>query len=144
MRKLLLLLSLLISISVFSQPNRTYTIKDKKAIKVRPKPASEDDANVVFITRRDRRRWHVDGKLNSLGLQFRRLLERLGLYRERRSFYSLRRTFETIACETDQVATDFIMGHIPPADDMAARYRQKIGDDRLHKVVDHVRGWLFG
>ena len=116
----------------------------KKAIKVRPKPASEDDANVVFITRRDRRRWHVDGKLNSLGLQFRRLLERLGLYRERRSFYSLRRTFETIACETDQVATDFIMGHIPPADDMAARYRQKIGDDRLHKVVDHVRGWLFG
>ena len=33
MRKLLLLLSLLISISVFSQPNRTYTIKDKKAIK---------------------------------------------------------------------------------------------------------------
>jgi integrase len=116
----------------------------KKAIKVRPKPASEDDANVVFITRRDRRRWHVDGKLNSLGLQFRKLLEPLGLYRPYRTFYSLRRTFETAANEVDQVATDFIAGHIPPADDMSARYRQKIGDDRLHKVVSHVRGWLFG
>lgn len=116
----------------------------KKAIKVRPKPASEDDANIVFITRRDRRRWHIDGRLNALGLQFRRLLEPLGLYRPYRTFYSLRRTFETAANEVDQVATDFIAGHIPPADDMAARYRQKIGDDRLHKVVDHVRGWLFG
>jgi hypothetical protein len=35
------------------------------------------------------------------------------------------------------------MGHIPPVDDMSARYRQKISDDRLHKVVDHVRQWLF-
>ena len=33
MRKLLVFLFLLISIPVFSQPNRTYTIKDKKAIK---------------------------------------------------------------------------------------------------------------
>ena len=33
MRKLLVILSLLISIPVFSQPNRTYTIKDKKSIK---------------------------------------------------------------------------------------------------------------
>jgi integrase len=115
----------------------------RKAIEVRPEPADKTDANIVFITRRDRRRWHVDGKLNSVGLQFRRLLERLGLYRERRTFYSLRRTFETVACELDQVATDHIMGHIPPADDMSARYRQKISDERLQKVVDHVRQWLF-
>lgn len=122
-------------------PETTAAIR--KAIEVRPEPASEDDANVVFITRRDRRRWHVDGKLNSLGLQFRRLLERLNLYRERRTFYSLRRTFETVACEVDQVATDLIMGHIPPPDDMSARYRQRISDDRLHKVVTHVRTWLY-
>jgi integrase len=115
----------------------------RKAIEVRPEPADKADANVVFITRRDHRRWHVDGKLNSLGLQFRRLLERLGLYRERRTFYSLRRTFETVACEVDQVATDHIMGHIPPASDMSARYRQQISDARLQKVVSHVRQWLF-
>lgn len=115
----------------------------QNAIQVRPEPAGSDDDAILFITRRDRRRWHIDGKLNSLGLQFRRLLERLGLYRKGRSFYSLRRTFETVACEVDQVATDSIMGHIPPADDMSARYRQKISDERLQRVVDHVRSWLF-
>lgn len=60
-----------------------------------------------------------------------------------RTFYDLRRTFETIAGETtDQVAVDAIMGHIPSETNMSARYRQKIGDERLKAVVNHVRKWL--
>lgn len=116
----------------------------RQAIKNRPTPASDDDKDVVFITRRDRRRWHVDGKLNSLGLQFRKLLERGGYYRKGRSFYSLRRTFATVGSEVDQVACSHIMGHIAAADDMAAVYRQHVKDERLQRVVDHVHGWLFG
>jgi plasmid maintenance system antidote protein VapI len=61
-----------------------------------------------------------------------------------RGFYALRRTFETIGSEAlDQAAVDLIMGHCPRADDMAAVYRQRIGDDRLLAVTEHVRRWLF-
>ena len=31
-----------------------------------------------------------------------------------------------------------------PDASMAAHYRERIGDDRLRAVVDHVRVWLFG
>ncbi len=116
----------------------------KAAIQDRPTPISDKHADFVFITRRDRRPWHVDGQLNSLGLQFRRLLERLKIYRKGRSFYSLRRTFETIASEVDQVACSTIMGHVAGSGDMSALYRQHVKDERLQKVVDHVHGWLFG
>ncbi len=61
-----------------------------------------------------------------------------------RSFYDLRRTFETIGgASRDQVAVDAIMGHAPPSGDMAAIYRQRVDDDRLRAVVNHVHAWLF-
>jgi hypothetical protein len=41
----------------------------------------------------------------------------------------------------DQVAVDFIMGHVD--DTMAAEYRGWIDDKRLVAVVNHVRKWLF-
>ncbi len=75
---------------------------------------------------------------------FRRLLDDCKLHRSGIGFYSLRRTFETVAGETlDQPAVDLVMGHAPLASDMPARYRQRIGDDRLEKVAEHVRKWLF-
>ena len=55
--------------------------------------------------------------------------------------HMIRRTFETIAGERrDQVAVNAIMGHNPG--DMASFYRQRIGDDRLRAVTEHVRRWL--
>jgi hypothetical protein len=39
------------------------------------------------------------------------------------------------------VAVDYLMGHA--RDDMASVYRERISDDRLRAVADHVRGWLF-
>jgi integrase len=60
----------------------------------------------------------------------------------RRNFYCLRHTFETIAGDArDQVAVDHVMGHV--RDDMASVYRERISDDRLVAVADHVRLWLF-
>lgn len=60
-----------------------------------------------------------------------------------RTFYDLRRTFETVAGEAiDQVAVDAIMGHTPSETNMPARYRQKISEQRLEAVVEHVRQWL--
>jgi len=61
-----------------------------------------------------------------------------------RTFYDLRRTFETIGEDAhDLVAVRSIMGHAPASGDMSALYRQRIDDARLVAVVEHVRGWLF-
>ena len=57
-------------------------------------------------------------------------------------FYTLRRTFRTVADEAgDQHAVHRIMGHVVPG--MSGIYVQKIGVDRLRAVTDHVRAWLF-
>lgn len=75
---------------------------------------------------------------------FAKLLKRLNVKRPRIGFYSFRKTFRTIADESrDQPAVDFIMGHAPHANDMASRYRQSISDERLQRVGEHVRKWLF-
>ena len=72
-----------------------------------------------------------------------KLLKSLGIGRTGLNFYGLRHTFETIGGESrDQVAVDHIMGHA--RDDMASVYRERISDERLKAVTDHVRGWLFG
>jgi integrase len=71
-----------------------------------------------------------------------KLLQDLGLARPGLNFYALRHTFETIGGETrDQVAVNAIMGHVE--DTMAAAYRERVSDERLRAVTDHVRAWLF-
>jgi hypothetical protein len=59
-------------------------------------------------------------------------------------FYTLRRTFRTVADEAkDEAATVHVMGHADDDTDMSATYRQEISDARLKAVTDHVRSWLF-
>ena len=114
----------------------------------RPKPAVAEDAGLVFLTKR-RSSWAAGAERgshdNPLSRELSTLTNRLGLHRPGRSFYSLRHTFETIGGEAlDQVAVNFIMGHAPTANDMASVYRERISDERLRRVVNHVRVWLFG
>ncbi len=62
-----------------------------------------------------------------------------------RTFYDLRRSFQTISEGShDLTATQSIMGHAPAAGDMSAVYRQRISDERLKAVTNHVHDWLFG
>jgi integrase len=71
------------------------------------------------------------------------LVKKVTLQRGNATFYDFRRTFETIAGDSkDQVAVDYIMGHA--RGDMASVYRQRIDDERLLAVSNHVRTWLFG
>jgi integrase len=82
-----------------------------------------------------------------VGRAFKTLTEGLNIYRENvTTFYSLRRTFETIAATADvnQCVVDAIMGHAPRSGDMAAVYRQRVFDDQLRKCVEHVRCWMLG
>jgi len=85
--------------------------------------------------------WHV------LARRFKDLCVEFGVYRERiTTFYTLRRTFETIATTADvnQAVINSIMGHAPKGDDMSAVYRQRVFDDSLRRCTDHVKAWLDG
>lgn len=132
----------------------------RAAMKVRPEPQDRADADLVFLTTAGQRWVWSQGNIadideadiESLAHVVRvdrvtdamaRLLSKLGLVRPGHTFYSLRHTFETIGGEScDQVAVDAIMGH--SRDDMASVYRERISDDRLRTVVEHVRQWLRG
>lgn len=77
-----------------------------------------------------------------LSRDFTAVLRELNLYREGRSFYSLRHTFRTVADSLpDRTAINHIMGHAES--DMGSHYRHGIDDSRLLAVAEHVRTWLF-
>jgi integrase len=72
-----------------------------------------------------------------------KLLKAQGMKNPGKNFYTLRHCFETIGgASKDQVAVDHIMGH--SRGDMASVYRERVDDDRLQAVSNHVRTWLFG
>ncbi len=111
------------------------------AIKARYEPRQRDHQRFVFITKK-RSVWFKDTSDNPVSVEFVKLLKRTGHHIKGIGFYSLRRTFETVASGTlDQPAIDLSMGHEGAA--MADLYRQHVADDRLRLVADHVRSWLF-
>jgi len=80
-----------------------------------------------------------------IGRLFDRTTAAAGITRPGTTFYSIRRTFQTIAeGANDLAAVAAIMGRSPHVNDMGAVYRQRIEDPRLAAVVEHVRKWLFG
>lgn len=127
-------------------PETIESIKD--AIAARPAPFERADADLCFLTSQGRPLvWHSlkEGKhfqTNNLTHSFAKMLKKLDLHKSGLGFYSLRRTFETVAGATkDQVAVDLIMGHAD--DSMASIYRQGIEDVRLTAVTDYIHEWLF-
>lgn len=123
------------------------------AIAQRPEPKDPGDADLCFLTERGTRFVRMQPSktsensfvtINALSRRFEGLLKTLAIPRSRGiNFYTLRHVFETVAGGSkDQVAVDFIMGHSD--DSMADEYREKIDDDRLIAVTDHVHRWLFG
>lgn len=122
-------------------PETVKAIKDY--LPTRKKPADAKHDSLLFVTK-DGLPWHVDGRNSGpVTSEFRKILESLNLYREGLSFYALRHTLQTIADEVgDYLATKRIMGHCDAS--ISDHYRERFPDDRLVKVTDHVRGWLFG
>lgn len=123
-----------------------------KWLRVRPRPARPEYAELVFLTSRgcpwvrmvhnpakpgpDKHTW-----IDSICDQFGKRLATLGMKRPRVNFYTIRHVFETIAGESrDQVAVDFLMGHKTPG--MGSAYREAVSDERLREVVEVVRRWL--
>ena len=115
----------------------------------RVEPFDSEDAQRYFLSTHGRPLvWHrvqngTYNLTNNLTASFNKLQKKTGLKRDGVGFYSLRRTFATIASGSrDSVACDLIMGHLDGT--MAARYRQWIDDSRVEAVCDLVRNWLFG
>lgn len=111
------------------------------AIEDRAEPKDPNDAGLLFIGKRGQS--YVVGRRGyRIHQELKRVRDKAGV--SGRTFYDLRRTFETIGGDSrDQVAVDAIMGHAPKSGDMAAVYRQRISDGRLRAVVEYVRLWLF-
>jgi integrase len=113
----------------------------EEALSSRPEPRSSEHSDLVFITTK-RNPWTDIRNFNSITPAFRLLLKDLGLHRNGLGFYALRHTFETIGGESlDQVAVDHIMGHVGA--DMASVYRERVSDERLQAVTNHIHQWLF-
>ncbi len=87
------------------------------------------------------------GKWNrrNIAYHFRKLVDDFYV-KDVTEFYSLRRTFETIAGTSGvtQAVVDLVMGHVPASDDMSATYRQLIYDEQLLQCTNHVRQWYLG
>lgn len=115
----------------------------REALASRPKRAARGCGPLVFLNR-DGGPWWRDGE-DGIGQAFRRLALSVGV-RQRggraMGFYTLRRTFRTIAEEkSDPHAVYRIMGHSLPG--MTGIYVQRLGLDQLRRVTDHVRAWLL-
>lgn len=127
--------------STLSEKRRKAGSGKAKFLKTRRDPKDPADVSLLFIGKRgesyvgNHRGYRVSQEMT-------RAMKRAGV--TGRSFYDLRRTFQTIGEEAaDLVAVQAIMGHAPASDDMSAVYRQGVSDARLLAVTDHVRGWLF-
>ena len=77
-----------------------------------------------------------------VGQAFSRLAKRLKIHRPGVNFYQLRHLFQTIGDETgDLVAVSFLMGHAEQS--MSDAYRNMPSTERLFRVTEHIRKWLF-
>jgi integrase len=132
-------------------PETVVALRDYLATRPTPRDPAHND--LVFIGRRGKTmlgkhdHWRV---ATDFGKLLRNTKVKAGdgekiLYRPGLSFYTLRHVLQTIGDGArDPVALRELMGHAPPANDMAALYRERIDDARLQAVVAHVRQWLFG
>ncbi len=114
----------------------------RKAIAVRRPPVDQKDRSIVFLTRKGTS-WLRENGRNALGHSFfQTILKKAPFHKPGHAFYSLRRSFRTVADEVlDGPAIDMVMGHRDNS--MGAVYRQKIADERLERVAEHVRNWLY-
>jgi integrase len=113
----------------------------REALDARPKPKDAADRKLLFIGRRGES-YVGDRKGYRVTQEFRRTCDKAGI--QGRTFYDLRRTFQTIAEDSrDLVAVQSIMGHAPATGDLSSVYRQRASDERLRDVVNTVRDWLY-
>lgn len=106
----------------------------------RPAPADPEGGDLVFLTAKGNS-WMKQTSDNPISKEMRKLIK-IAKIPGGRNFYTLRHTHRTIGDEVcDQRASGFIMGHVDST--MAAHYVERIDDERLRRVADYIRAWLY-
>lgn len=117
----------------------------REALTQRPAAANPDDDDLAFLTRFGRRWVRVNRKgtpNDELGKAFAKLLTDKGVKRPGVGFYHVRHIVQTVGEETgDLPAVASVMGHTDQT--MAANYRLGVSDERIQKVTDQIREWLY-
>lgn len=104
-------------------------------LKERPEPSSEANAGLLFVTR-----WGKQWTTSGIGHELVKLQEIAKV--EAGTLLWGRKTLQTVGeSNGDIVAVRAVMGHVD--DSMSAEYRQEVTDERLKRVTDTVRAWLF-
>jgi integrase len=113
------------------------------ALDERHSPKDAADKHLLFIGQAGAS-YIGKGRGERVHQEIARVLHGAKIERQGLSFYAARHAFQTVAEGVhDLAAVQAIMGHAPASSDMSATYRERIDDDRLVAVVEHVRGWLF-
>jgi len=124
-------------------PETIAAVRQVLGLRRKQQAAGKRARQLLFLTRGGKPWRSKTG--DPISVAFGRLVRRLGLHRAGLGFYALRHTLQTVGGDTkDEPAVSAIMGHFARANDMSAVYRERIGDDRLAAVAEHVRKWLFG
>lgn len=121
-------------------PETVAAIRDYLAI--RPKPAKSEYDQLVFLTGAGNT-LHTGRPDSPVSKKFRRLARLAKVYTEGVSFYALRHSFFTEADRlNDKPAIRMVMGHSDKS--MDGEYRERMDDDRLERIANHVHHWLYG
>ena len=109
----------------------------------RAEPKDPANAEFVFLTVNGNS-WAASDYGTTLTHEMDKLLDKLKIKRPGLGFYSLRRSFRTVADECrDDSAVRLVMGHAHTDGDMSQYYVLKIENERLEAVAEHVHAWLF-
>ena len=108
----------------------------RKVSSSRPEPKDAKDANLFFLTRSKKQwsQWSLSQEVGKLKKPDKLDIDKPGI-----GFNSFRHVIETFG-GTDQVAIDWLMGHIDKS--IAVRYRDGVPRERVQAVLDNVRSWL--
>jgi integrase len=114
----------------------------KEAMAINPKPARPEFEGLALLQETGFAWSKTDSADSPLSKTFRALLDSLEMYRPGLSFYSLRHCHRTVSDGAgDAGASNVLMGHA--SGHVSESYIEGRDDDRLVKVSNHVRRWLF-
>jgi integrase len=109
------------------------------------KAVIREDDDVIFRTKQGNK-WDAKGKNGNdspISLAFRKLSDDLGLHKPGRGFASIRHVAQTVGENVRDIpAIQAILGHAADGSDMDSVYREEMTDERLMRVVKHIRKWL--
>jgi len=126
-------------------PETVEAIRDYLAVRPTPKHGLETRVFLNSIgsmwTRPDQ---DNQARRNMISRQYSEYLRHMECWQRGVSFGALRHVFATIARETGMFdAVEYALGHVPTGV-TAEYYVERVSDDALRRVAEHVRAWLFG